>query len=135
MHELSIACSIVELATEEAAQRNVRVLAIHLKLGVMSGVVEEALIGSYEMASAGTVLEGSKLIVQRVPLMVQCPVCKERREIASVQWLRCPVCGTPTPDIVEGKELQVTALEVDPIGGGLDATEDRASERASAIRE
>ncbi|MFI5070488.1 MAG: hydrogenase/urease maturation nickel metallochaperone HypA, partial [Terriglobales bacterium] len=43
MHELSIAMSIVELAEEEAQQRNAQVTAVHLKLGALSGVVKEAL--------------------------------------------------------------------------------------------
>ena len=50
MHELSIAMSIVEMAQEEAQQRGVRVNAVHLKLGAMSGVVKQALLSSYEMA-------------------------------------------------------------------------------------
>ena len=43
MHELSIALSIVELAEEEAAERSVRVNAVHLKLGRLSGVVRDAI--------------------------------------------------------------------------------------------
>ena len=39
MHELSIAASIVDLAEEEAERRAVRVVAIHLTLGALSGVV------------------------------------------------------------------------------------------------
>ena len=43
MHELSIAMSIAETAYEEAKQRgNVRVQAVHLRLGLLSGVVKEA---------------------------------------------------------------------------------------------
>ena len=63
MHELSIAMSLVDLAQEEAEKRGVRVLAIHLKIGKLAGVVREALCGSYEMASAGTPLEGSRLVI------------------------------------------------------------------------
>jgi hydrogenase nickel incorporation protein HypA/HybF len=44
MHELSIAMSIVEMAEEEAHLRNVRVSAVHLKLGMLSGVVKDALL-------------------------------------------------------------------------------------------
>lgn len=114
MHELSIASSIVELATEEAMNRGVRILAIHLKLGVLSGIVEDALHGSYEIAAAGTPLEGSRLVVERVPIIAFCHTCQGRRQIPSMQSMRCPECDSPVPDIVEGRELQVTALEVEP---------------------
>ncbi len=113
MHELSIASSLVDLAQEEAATRGVRVLAIHLKLGPLSGVVQDALLGSYEMVSAGTPLEGSRLVIENVPIVVFCPSCREPRQVPSIQWLRCPVCETPTPEVLEGRELLVTALEVD----------------------
>jgi Zn finger protein HypA/HybF involved in hydrogenase expression len=27
--------------------------------------------------------------------------------------MRCPVCGTPTPEVVGGRELEVVALEIE----------------------
>ncbi len=113
MHELSIALSVVDLAQEEAERQGVRVLAVHLKLGPLSGVVAEALASAYEMASTGTPLEGSRLIVEEVPVVVYCPQCKERRTLPSMYLFECPECHTPTPDVVMGRELQVTALEVE----------------------
>jgi hydrogenase nickel incorporation protein HypA/HybF len=112
MHELSIAISMIELAEEEVARRgNVRVTAIHLKLGALSGVAKEALLSSYELACEGTAMEGSKLVIEEVPMIVYCPKCDAQRQV-SVQWFSCPECGTPTPDVVQGKELQVSALEI-----------------------
>lgn len=114
MHELSIAMSIVEMAEEESERRgNVRIGAVHLRLGHLSGVVKEALISSYEMACESTVLEGSQLRIEEVPVVVFCPRCQERRRVRSIQWFCCPECGTPTPEVVQGKELEVVALEVE----------------------
>jgi hydrogenase nickel incorporation protein HypA/HybF len=113
MHELSIAMSIVEVAQEEAQQRGVHVSAVHLKLGAMSGVVKEALLSSYEIACFGTPLEGSQLIVEDVPVVVFCPTCNAQRPLSSVQYFCCAECDTPTGNIVQGKELEVVALEVD----------------------
>ena len=113
MHELSIAASIVDLAQEEAQNRGVRVLAVHLKLGPLAGVVQRALLGSYEIAAAGTCLEGSRLKIEEVPIVVFCPQCNDRRTVASMQYFRCPECGALTPDVLQGAELQVTALEVE----------------------
>jgi hydrogenase nickel incorporation protein HypA/HybF len=113
MHELSIAASIVDLAQEEAANRGVRVRAVHLKLGPLAGVVRQALLGSFEIAAAGTPLEGSRLVIEEPPIVVLCTACNARRTIASMQWMRCPDCGMPTPEVLQGAELQVTALEVE----------------------
>jgi hydrogenase nickel incorporation protein HypA/HybF len=112
MHELSIAMSIVEMAQEEALVRGVQVNAVHLKLGALAGVVKEALLSSYEMACDDTPLRGSRLIIEEVPVVIFCPTCKARRPLSSVQLFCCAECGTATGDIVQGKELEVVALEI-----------------------
>jgi hydrogenase nickel incorporation protein HypA/HybF len=115
MHELSIAMSMIEMASEEAArQGDARVSAVHLKLGPLSGVVKEALLFSYEVASQGTPLEGSRLVIEEVPIIVHCAECDKDRAIESIQRFCCPVCGTLTPTIVQGMELLVVALELEP---------------------
>jgi hydrogenase nickel incorporation protein HypA/HybF len=113
MHELSIAMSIVEMAQEEAESRGgVQVQAVHLRLGLLSGVVKEALLSSYEMACHATPLEGSQLFIEEVPVEVFCPECDAPRSVSSIQWFCCPECGTPTPTVLHGKELEVVALEI-----------------------
>jgi hydrogenase nickel incorporation protein HypA/HybF len=112
MHELSIAMSIVDMAQEEAERRDVKIDAVHLELGPLSGVVAEALLFSYEVACAGTRLESSRLVIKQVPIEVYCPACKTQRVLSSMQWFCCPECGTPTSDVIHGRELVITALEV-----------------------
>jgi hydrogenase nickel incorporation protein HypA/HybF len=113
VHELSIAIGLVELACEEAGrQGDVRVDALHLRLGPLAGVVREALLFSFDLAAAGTMVEGARLAIEDVPLVVRCPRCEQDRELPSVQRFRCPICGTPTPQVVRGKELELVALEV-----------------------
>jgi hydrogenase nickel incorporation protein HypA/HybF len=113
MHELSIAMSIVEMAEEESARHGgAKVQVVHLKLGKLSGVVKEALLCSYVMACESTPLEGSQLLIEEIPIEVFCPKCDVERLITSIQWFACPECGTPTPTVVHGKELEVVALEI-----------------------
>lgn len=112
MHELSIAMSIVELAEEEAERRGVQIDAVHLKLGALSGVVKAALLSCYEMACENTPLEGSRLAVEEVPVVIFCPSCRAQRPLSSVQLFCCPECGTPCSEIVQGRELEVVALEI-----------------------
>jgi hydrogenase nickel incorporation protein HypA/HybF len=114
MHELSIAISMVEMAAEEAATRGAaHVNAIHLKLGPLSGVVKEALQFSYSLACEGTPLEGSRLVIDEVPVIVFCEECQADRELTSVQQFSCSVCNAPASQIVQGKELEVVALEIE----------------------
>ena len=113
MHELSIAMSILDLAQEEAEQRGVRVTGVRVKLGALSGVVKDALLSSYEVACVDTPLSGSALHIEEIPVVVFCPTCQTERPISSIQLLCCAECGTPTADIVQGKELAVVALEIE----------------------
>lgn len=113
MHELSIAMGLVEAACEEAARLGgVRVEALHLRLGALSGVVREALEFSYQIAIEGTPIEGARLEVEEVPVRVHCPRCAAERTLASVQYFHCPVCDTVTPDLLGGREIELFALEV-----------------------
>jgi hydrogenase nickel incorporation protein HypA/HybF len=112
MHELSIALNIVDMAQEEAERRNAQVEAVHLELGALSGVVKEALLFSYGIACDGTRLEGSRLVVKDIPIEVFCPRCGIAKTLPSMQWFYCPDCGAATTEILHGKELTITALEL-----------------------
>jgi hydrogenase nickel incorporation protein HypA/HybF len=113
MHELSIAMSIVEMAEEEADQRGgARVNAVHLKLGALAGVVKDALLSSYELACEGTGLQGSRLVIEEIPVVVNCPQCLAPRTLDSLQWFVCPQCKGPVSEVIQGRELQVFALEI-----------------------
>ena len=113
MHELSIALSIVELAEEEAEQRGAIVSAVHLKLGPLAGVVKEALLASYGLACEGTALENSRLIIEEVPIVVYCRVCKVESTLTSMQRFVCAKCDAPVSEILRGKDLAVVALEIE----------------------
>ena len=105
--------SLVDLAQEEAERLGGRVCALHLRIGALSGVVAEALLASYEMASAQTPLEGSRLIIEDVPVVVYCPQCQAERELDSVQFFCCAECGTPTGQVERGRELELVAMEIE----------------------
>src|SRR6202044_629972 len=112
--ELSIARSVGEMAQAEAVHRGCfQVSAVHLKLGALSGVGKEGLLSAYEMACDDPPLKGSRLIIEEVSVVVFCPNCQVRRPLSSVQLFCCAECGTPTSEIVQGKEIEVVALEME----------------------
>lgn len=114
MHELSIAMSIVEMAEEESQRRGgLHVTAVHLRVGLLAGVVKDALVSSYEMACENTPLAGSRLLVEDVPGIVYCPACDARRPVRSPEWFSCSECGAVASEIVQGKELELVSLEVE----------------------
>src|SRR5262245_30588134 len=113
MHELSIAMSISEGGTEEARLHgDVKVNAVHVNLGELYGLANDARLFSYALACEGTALEGSRLVIEEIPVMAFCPRCEIERAPASIQWLSCPVCDAPTPQVAQGKEIEIAALEI-----------------------
>lgn len=113
MHELSIAVSLIDLACEELSRLgDVRVDAVHLRLGPLSGVVKDALLFSFETATVGTPLYGARLQIEEVPVTVWCGACFAERVLDTPVRRRCPVCNAATPDIVRGEELELIGLEV-----------------------
>jgi hydrogenase nickel incorporation protein HypA/HybF len=114
MHELSIALSLLEAAEEEAARHGgARVAALHLKLGPLCGVVKEALLSAYELARESSPLSGAELVIEEVPVVAYCGACAAERTLESLPELRCPACGSPTPQVLRGGELELFALEIE----------------------
>lgn len=114
MHELSVAQAIVEsLGRHEALAGGARVAAVTVRVGALSGVVPAALSFVWQPATEGTFAAGSRLDIEAVPLAVWCPACHAEREPPAFPRLACPACGTPTPEILRGRELEILAMEVE----------------------
>ena len=78
------------MAVEEAATRGAaRVEAVHLRLGLLSGVVPRALVAWYDLACDDTPLQGSRLVIENVPVVIFCAACQEEREVSSMQSFCC----------------------------------------------
>jgi hydrogenase nickel incorporation protein HypA/HybF len=113
MHELSIAVDLVELASAEAQRLgDVRVQAVRLRIGPLSGVVNEALVFSFDLAAAGTAVEGARLEIEAEAVLIWCSNCAQSRALTNLQHRRCPVCQQPTPILLSGDGLELIALEV-----------------------
>lgn len=119
MHELSIAQSLVGLVQQQLPAGVVRVRTVELRLGALAGVVRGSLEFCYDIATEGTPLQGSTLRVHELPIVVHCPSCDADRTLTGVAF-RCPVCGTLTGDIRQGRELDLASIEYDePEGTGV----------------
>jgi hydrogenase nickel incorporation protein HypA/HybF len=113
MHELSIARGIVEVAAEAVREAGaVKVSVVRVRVGALAGVASEALAFSYEVVARGSPLDGSRLVVETVPVLVHCPRCGRDVVPPDLCRLACPLCGAPTADVRGGRELEVDCVEV-----------------------
>lgn len=112
MHELSIALSMIEQADQAAAAYGGEIRSVSARIGILSGVDVEALRFAWVIARAGTRFAATDLRIDSVPLVVRCPACGQTHA-AQVDYIACPNCITPEQQILAGRELELTSLEID----------------------
>jgi len=78
------------------------------------------------VATADTPLEGSKLVVKILPVVMHCARCNADVELESVQSFRCPRCGELVGDLRQGRELEIEAIEIEE--GEIEEAEIEAGE-------
>ena len=116
MHELSIVASVVDTVTESlAAYQGARVVEVRLRVGALASVVVDSLEFCWGIATEGTALEGSKLVVKSLPVVMHCVPCGRDVELEGVQSFRCPNCGEPCCDLRQGRELEIDSIEIDEV--------------------
>lgn len=112
MHEMSIALAVIG-QVEEAAERAgdiTAVRSVRLQVGELAGVVPDALSFCFELACAGTVLEGAELVTDAVPGRARCAPCGDEWAVGMPPRLTCPRCGGVTTDLLSGRELQIVSV-------------------------
>jgi len=115
VHELSIAQALVTTVTDHVGE--LRVYEVTVRLGMLTGVVPESLHFCWELVTAQTPLEGSRLVVDRVPLPGTCVDCGTSGVWTSLPPLRCPGCGGRVLPNASGREMEIATVEVeDPDG-------------------
>jgi hydrogenase nickel incorporation protein HypA/HybF len=113
VHELSIAQSMIDVACEAASREGAKqVIKLRARIGLLSGVAKTALQFSFDLAAEGTACEGAVLEIEDVPVTVMCPRCNAPQELQILYSFCCPICGTPTPEILTGQELEVVSVEL-----------------------
>jgi hydrogenase nickel incorporation protein HypA/HybF len=112
MHEVGLMQTALEMAFDHARQAGAsRIHLMRLRVGVLSGVVPEALEMVFVAATPDTPAEGAELIVEQVPAICRCEQCKCEFYPNDVVYL-CSNCGALNSCIKQGCELELASLEV-----------------------
>jgi len=112
VHEISLAQRIVGIALKVGAEHGGgRIAAVRLLIGMLSGVDPETLRFAFDVVTRGTVAEGCRLSMVRVPTRLKCRACGLEREGDLLE--PCGACGTVPAEVLAGRELRVDAIEMD----------------------
>ena len=125
MHELGIVFHIIRSVEEVGRANQVRhIRAVALELGEVSGVVEEYLQDCWKWAAArSAMLDGAQLKVRTIPARTVCEACGE--VYPTVQYGRqCPTCKSEQTHLVQGNEMMIQEIEVDPESEAVPAADE-----------
>jgi hydrogenase nickel incorporation protein HypA/HybF len=115
MHELAVTKSIFQIVLRHAKMGNVqRVISVNLEISALSDLQSEWVQRYFDRLSRGTVVEGAKLKVDRVPAVFRCNRCQQSFEIDSLleEDLSCAQCHSRKVTLVSGSEYYVKNMEV-----------------------
>ena len=108
MHELALTESLVDRVADRTVGR--RVTAVHVRVGLLSGVVPDAMEFCFDVATAGGPLAGATLVIERVPGRIACRTCGAESPAEDL-LLVCP-CGSADVEVVAGRELTLSRVEL-----------------------
>ena len=108
MHELAITESIVAAVAEKLPGTPVR--RVRVEVGRLSGVVPDALLFCFELATAGTSLAGAQLDIISSPGRGSCRSCGAEFDTDDLLTL-CP-CGSADVAVLGGRELRIREVEL-----------------------
>ena len=114
MHELPITEKILTIVLKHAEMGKVnRVVAVNLEIGALSDLQTEWVQRYFDRLSRGTVAEGAKLKINRVPAVFRCNRCQGSFEINSLlaEDLSCTQCHSRDVVLVSGREYHVKNME------------------------
>lgn len=113
MHELSVINSVIKQVNQVAEENHIaEVASVKLKIGEVSGIVNEYLIDYWKWAvKKHEHLRRSELVIENTPAVSWCEDCQSR--YPTVQYGRtCPRCGSGSTYLLEGREFIISEMTV-----------------------
>jgi hydrogenase nickel incorporation protein HypA/HybF len=113
MHEVGIMESALDAVLQHARSRGAnRVHRIVLRIGSLSGVDPEALRFAFEVVARDTAAAGAALEIRDVPALAHCSSCSTTFGVSSGFIFSCPNCGRLSGDVRQGRELELSRIEL-----------------------
>lgn len=124
MHEVSVMSSIIEAVLSELKNYNVEsVEEVYLTVGEMTYLGTEQLEFAYELLTQGTILEGSKLVIEKEKIEVKCNSCDYEGNInyledgmedgayhTKMPIISCPQCSSQV-EVIKGRSCVVKSVK------------------------
>jgi hydrogenase nickel incorporation protein HypA/HybF len=112
MHEAGLMQNVLEMSFERAkAHHAAQIEAINIRIGMLTGVVQDALEFAFEALKKGTMAENARLKVEYAPVVCWCRQCEKEFKPENFSSI-CPECGKNDIEIRSGLEMNLVSVEV-----------------------
>lgn len=115
MHELPVIEKILQIVVAHAKKNSVsQVLAISLQVGSLSDLEDEWMQRYFDFVSKGTLAQGAKLKIERMPVVLQCSSCGASYNVepSGIGDAACPECKSKDKKLISGRGYFISNMEV-----------------------
>ena len=111
MHEFSIVCELFRSLEDIIERERLRsVQRVRLRVGELRQIVPELMTFAFDAAKEGTKACGAALELETVSARFRCEACDNECSSPKAGHA-CPHCGSYELSVVQGKEIEIAAIE------------------------
>jgi hydrogenase nickel incorporation protein HypA/HybF len=112
MHEVGLMQEALRIALAHAERNGaVRIHRLAFRIGLLAGVEPDAVQLAFEVVTQDTMAEGAELEIEHVPAHCWCIPCNDEFQATEFVF-RCPKCEHLSDDIRQGREFDLTSVEI-----------------------
>lgn len=91
-----------------------KIVAVMLSVGGLRDLQEEWMQRYFDYVSRGTIAEGAKIKINKLPVVLGCNECGRTFEVDMKHFVSsvCPHCGSAKAALASGNELFIEEIEV-----------------------
>ncbi len=113
MHELGIAQEMLKVAFEYAAKNNAtRIAAFNIEISAAADESEDSLRFHFDHLTRGTIAEGARIEITRVPVMAKCLDCGNEFAFESLGQV-CPRCAGAHVRALPQDEFRLVSIDAE----------------------
>jgi len=113
MHEVAIMTEALRMAEEAANSAGARrIVKLRIRLGSLSGVVEDSLRFAFDVVAHQTMAAGAMLEIEIIPAVCWCATCRAEFQCTDF-FNECPRCHNPSGELRRGRELEIADVELE----------------------